>query len=261
MIKLWEKGTPLFDKNIKQEEPSIVPYLVDSKEVCGAVIVFPGGAYHIRAEHEGEPIAKMFNAVGINAFVLNYRLEPYRYPAMLYDEQRAIRYVRYHAKDFNIDPNKISVLGFSAGGHLAVMAMQQYDLGLDSGDEIDRVSSRPDAAILCYPVVSLLREGYAHMGSAYNLLGDYTKEKARELSGELNVKESDPPVFIWHTSDDAAVNVANSLNLGVALREKNIPFEMHIYPHGSHGLGLAENNEVVSRWAKEACDWLKRLGF
>ena len=261
MIKLWENGSPLFDESIGQEEPSITPYLIKTDTPVGAVIVFPGGAYHIRAPHEAEPIAKMLNKAGINAFVLNYRTAPYHYPAMLYDEQRAIRYIRHHAKEFNTNPDKIGVLGFSAGGHLAVMAMQQYDLGLTDGDEIDRVSCRPDAAVLCYPVVSLLKEGHGHIGSACNLLGDYTEEMARKLSGELNVKDTDPPVFFWHTSDDAAVHVANSLNLGVQLREHNIPFEMHIYPHGKHGLGLAEEDEVVSQWANECCKWLKRQGF
>ncbi len=260
MIKLWENGAPLFDETIGQEEPSITPYLIESDKPVGCVIVFPGGAYLGRAGHEGEPIAKMLNDAGFHAFVLNYRVAPYHYPVMLYDEQRAIRYVRYHAKEFNIDPEKIGVLGFSAGGHLAVMAMQQYDLGLSEGDEIDRVSCRPDAAVLCYPVVSLLKEGHGHMGSAGYLLGDQG-HLAKSLSGEYNVKENDPPVFIWHTSDDEGVHVANSLNLGVALREKGIQFEMHIYPHGHHGLGLAKSDPVVSRWTRELCDWLKRLGF
>ncbi len=260
MFKLWENGAPLFDESIGQDEPSLTPYFIESDKPVGCVIVFPGGAYMCRADHEGEPIAKMLNAAGFNAFVLNYRVAPYHYPVMLYDEQRAIRYVRHHAKEFNINPDKIGVLGFSAGGHLAVMAMQQYDLGLDEGDEIDRVSCRPDAAVLCYPVVSLTAEGHGHLGSAGFLLGEQG-HLAKKLSGENCVKENDPPVFFWHTSDDEAVHVANSLNLGVQLREKNIPFEMHIYPHGKHGLGLATGDPVVSRWAKEACDWLKRLGF
>ena len=261
MIKLWENGTPLFDESIPQEEPTITPYLVESDKPTGAVIVFPGGAYFLRADHEGEPIAKMFNEAGISAFVLNYRLTPYNYPAQLFDEQRAIRYVRHNAKKFNIDPEKIGVLGFSAGGHLAVMAMQKWDLGKPDGDEIDRESCRPDAAILCYPVVCLVDERNGHGGSGRNLLGARYDELKEQFSGENCVKKEDPPVFIWHTSDDRAVHVSNSLNLALKLRENEIPFEMHVFPHGKHGLGLAEDDDVVSQWAPLLCKWLKKLNF
>ena len=261
MFKLWENGTPLFDKNIPQEEPTITPYLVESDKPTGAVIVFPGGSYWIRAEHEGEPIAKMFNKAGISAFVLNYRLTPYNYPAELYDEQRAIRFVRHNAKKFNINPEKIGVLGFSAGGHLAVMAMQQWDLGKPDGDEIDKLSCRPDAAILCYPVVSLLPEEFGSAGCRNNLLGSKFIHLVKELSGQYSVEKNDPPVFIWHTADDKAVHVNNSLNLALKLRENEIPFELHIFPHGEHGLGLAENDDIVSQWAPLACKWLKKMEF
>ena len=262
MIKLWENGAPLFDEKIEQEEPSIVEYLVDSQEPRGAVIVCAGGAYCGRTYHESVPVAKMLNDAGFNAFVLNYRLCPYSYPAMLYDIQRAIRVVRYRAKEFNINPEKIGVMGFSAGGHLCIMAMEKFDVQFPPYDEIDKISCRPDAAVLCYPVVSLLQIPDGSPRTSRSLFGGvYNPELAKELTGEFNVNDNNPPVFIWHTSDDEAVNVTNSMKLGMALREKNIQFEMHIYPHGKHGLGLAEGDEVVSRWANEACDWLKRLGF
>ena len=261
MYKLWENGTPLFDEKIDQPETTITPYLVESDKPTGAVIVFPGGGYCIRADHEGEPVAKMFNEAGISAFVLNYRVKPYVYPAQLFDAQRAIRFVRHNAKKFNIDPEKIGVLGFSAGGHLAVMSMQQWDLGLTDGDEIDRESSRPNAAILCYPVVGLTVNGNGNVGSGKNLLGDRYDELAEKLSGQNCVKKEDPPAFIWHTAEDKTVHVHNSLNLALKLRENEIPFELHIFPHGEHGLGLAENDDTISQWASLACKWLKKMEF
>lgn len=266
--KLWENSTPYFDENFCQPETTIVPYLVNGQKNKPSVVIFPGGGYSGRAFHEGEPIAQMLNKSGISAFVVNYRVKPYKYPSQLADAQRAVRFVRFNAEEFEVSPEKISVLGFSAGGHLAVMAMEKFDTKLEKCDEIDEVSARPDGAILCYPVVSLLtreyngRKPFAHFGTSHNLLGeDASVEMQKSLSGELNVPENCPPVFIWHTFNDGGVPVYNSLYLAEALREKNIKTELHLFPDGPHGLGLADGNGCeniphVAQWAGLLVNWI-----
>ena len=262
-IKLWENGTPLFDESFGQPEPTLTPFLLPTYkegQKHGCVIVCPGGGYGMRAEHEGWPIAKMLNEGGISAFVLNYRVSPYRYPAELYDIQRAVRLVRHRACEFGIDPEKIGVLGFSAGGHLAAMGITQYDDGLAGGDEIDKVSCRPDAGILCYAVISL--GANTHGGTKYNLLGgEPDPVLAEKLSGENAVRDDCPPVFMWHTAEDGGVLVENSLNMALALSAKKIPFELHVFPHGPHGLGLAPSLPDVAQWAHLCVVWLKGMGF
>lgn len=261
-IKLWDNGTPYYDPALGQEETTLTPYLVkDGRKDKGLVIVCPGGGYAGRADHEGEPVAKMLNAAGISAVVLNYRVAPYRHPAPLTDANRAVRFVRYHAAAWEIDPKKIGILGFSAGGHLAVSACEHFDAGLVDGDEIDKESSRPDAGIFCYPVVTF-HKPFAHIGSRNNLLGDEeNKELDDLLTGEDNVPDDCPPCFLWHTAEDNGVPVENSLMLSAALSKKKIPFELHIFPKGWHGLGLAENNESVRQWAPLLVKWLKGYGF
>jgi len=173
-----------------------------------------------------------------------------------------VRVVRYNAERWGIDPSHIAITGFSAGGHLCVMGTELFDGGLGdaAADDIDRVSSRPDAGILCYPVVSFLE--YVNEGTRDTLLGDSPDpELLRRLSGEENVPDDMPPIFMWHTSDDEVVPVENSLRLALALRKKEIPFELHVFPHGYHGLGLAENQPDAAQWTTLACNWLKTLGF
>ncbi len=268
-VKLWENGAPYFNESYGQPETDMTPYIVPETKnsdgtvkKTGCVIVCPGGGYEMRADHEGGPVCEMFNRYGISGFVLNYRLSPYRYPSIVEDVNRAVRWVRYHAEEYNIDPEKIAVLGFSAGGHLATASMIHYDGGRDDGDEIDRMSCRPDAAMLCYAVITLMPE-FTHMGTRVNLLGGLENEEelARELSGELNVKDDSPAVFMWHTAMDDGVPVQNALNMGAALREKNIPFELHIFPEGGHGLGLAEDVPGACEWGRLAADWLLRRGY
>lgn len=256
---LWADEPPYFDASFGQEAPSIVPYLLPGKQ-NSCVIVCPGGAYVMRADHEGEPIAQMLNANGISAFVLNYRVAPYHHPVELTDAKRAIRYVRFHAERFGIDPQKIGILGFSAGGHLTVTALEHFDYGNEDGDEIDRVSSRPDAGVLCYAVISLLN--YAHTGSRDYLLGENADpDLVRQLSGECSVREDMPPVFLWHTAADDGVFVQNSLNMALALKQKNIPVELHIFPDGPHGLGLAQETPGANQWPGLLANWLHRIGF
>lgn len=262
-LYLWEKGrTPYFDPEFGQDEPNLTPYLLSGDKKRGAVIVAPGGGYTMKAyQHEGYDVAEKLNSFGINAFVLDYRVAPYKYPAITEDILRAIRYVRYHAEEMNIDPTKIAVLGFSSGGHLCNSAMCVFDYGKD-GDEIDKVSSRPDAVVLCYPVVTLV-EDYMHVGSRTRLVGGLDNEEklANSLSGEKAVKDDTPPCFIWHTQDDDGVSVWNSLNLYSSLVKNNIPSELHVFPHGEHGLGMAPDRNDISQWTSLLNTWLTNLGF
>lgn len=264
---LWENEIPYFNEAFEQEAPSLTPYIADKKnnsEKNGCVIVCPGGAYHIRADHEGGPVCEFFKSCGISAFTLNYRLYPYDLSAILSDVKCAVRWVRYHADEFGIDPDKIAVLGFSAGGNLTILSATQFDYGLDDGDEIDRISSRPDAAIPCYAVISLTDE-LTNIATRDVLIGHLDKneqlEMIEKLSGEKAVKDDTPPMFIWNTAEDTCVVPENALRMATALSANKIPFELHIFPDGGHGLGLAEEVPGTREWAPLAADWLHRLGF
>jgi acetyl esterase/lipase len=214
-------------------------------------------------DHEGKQIAQWLNNLGISAFVLKYRLGPeYHYPVELWDVQRAIRYVRAHAQEFGISQDRIGVWGFSAGGHLASTAGTHFDKGDPNGsDPIDKQSSRPDFMILAYPVITFL-EPYAHLGSLHALLGvKPDPQLVRLLSNELQVTPQTPPTFLFHTSDDTVVPVENSLELYSALRQAGVPAEMHIYLHGRHGVGLAQDDPVLRTWPDRLADWLKLQGL
>jgi len=261
-ILLWEGEIPGFRKEFGQEEPWIIPYLVKGEAKRGAVVVCPGGGYTMKADHEGEPIALWLNSIGLSAFVLNYRVAPYQHPYPLMDVKRAIRTVRYHGEEWNIDPRRIGVLGFSAGGHLASTAGTLYDHGdPDAEDPIECMDSRPDAMVLCYPVITFGE--FRHHGSMVNLIGEAPSDELREsLSSEKNVTENTPPTFLWHTADDAAVPVENSLMFASALSKCKVPFELHVFPHGRHGLGLArEEGLPVAAWTELCRNWFKTIGF
>ncbi|MFC5467999.1 alpha/beta hydrolase [Cohnella suwonensis] len=260
-IKLWPKGAPLAQGSGDEDIPAIKFY--PAKETGrGAVIVVPGGGYGMRADHEGEPIALKLNEFGIPAFVLRYRVAPYRYPCALNDAQRAVRYVRHHAGEWGFRADRIGVLGFSAGGHLTASAGTHYDSGNPEADDpIDRHSSRPDAIAPCYPVISL-QSPYYHEGSRINLLGaEADEELAASLSCHNRVTSDTPPTFLWHTADDGAVPVENSLMFAAALGKNKVPFELHVYESGRHGLGLAEEDPHVATWAELCGEWLKRHQF
>ena len=260
-LKLWEK-TPLFDAAYGQPEPTLTPFLLPGDEARGAVIVCPGGAYVMKADHEGAPVAQRMNELGFHAFVLDYRVAPYRHPVPLMDAQRAIRFVRYHAQEWHIKPDKIAILGFSAGGSLVCTAATLWDAGdVAAVDPIDRVSSRPDAFVPCYPVASLGQ--FWHEGSAYNLLGEeLNPAQLRRLTAEFQVNESTPPAFLWHTAEDGAVPVENSLRLAKALVAHNVPVSMHVFPYGPHGVGLGdERSPLAEQWRALLGDFLNTLGF
>lgn len=262
-MKLWSKTPPLFDPAYGQPETELHFYPADGAAVnpaspAGCIIICPGGGYRIRAAHEGEAYARMFNKAGLHAAVLDYRLYPYSYPAPMLDLQRAIRFVRYHAQEWNIRPDKIAVCGSSAGGHLSAVCAVNFDDGMPDGDEIDRVSCRPNAAILCYAVTTL--GPYTHKDSRLVITKD-DRELAERLSAEKNVTENTPPMFIWHTADDPAVPVENALMMSMALSAKKVPHELHIFAHGPHGIGLAQNFPGASAWPGLCLQYLKSLGF
>jgi len=260
-IELWDGSIPYFNQDLQiglnENAPTLTTYLITDGTPKPCIIIFPGGGYRNRADHEGEPVAKWLNTLGYHAFVLNYRIAPYQYPAPFADAMRAIRHVRYHADEYEIIPDKIGVLGFSAGGHLACMASTLYDDEFyPPADAIDTVSARPDAAVLCYPVVSFV--DYAHEGSLGFLLGENpTSELKHKCSGELAVHAQMPPVFLWHTVEDASVPVENALNLAAALRKNHVPFALHIFNKGVHGLGIKGIAPQAAKWTDLCAGWLK----
>lgn len=255
IIYLWEgKIAPYTQESPEQAQPSMKAFPVEGSR--GAVIVCPGGAYIGKAPHEGDPVAEKINEAGISAFVLDYRVKPCSPEAPLSDALRAIRVVR------SMGYEKVGILGFSAGGHLACSAATLYTPGNpDSEDPIERLSSRPDAFLPCYAVVSFA--SFRHQGTLENLLGDRKDDYdlIRRFSAELHVNGDTPPCFLWHTAEDAGVPVENSLILAQALAHAGVSFEMHIYPHGPHGLGLAQDYDDVRTWSDHMNCYLTKLGF
>lgn len=258
-IDLW-RDPPGFDPAAGQDPPTVTPYLLKGPG-RGCVIVFPGGGYAGKALHEAEPIARWLNSLGVSAFVLDYRVAPYRAPVPYLDAARAVRTVRTNAAEWGVDPDKIGVLGFSAGGHLAACAATMYDGGDPaSPDPVERAGSRPDAAILCYPVISL-RAPFCHGGSRDNLLGPGADGPAADAwSPDLHARPGAPPMFLWHTFDDEAVPYHNSLRMASAARDAGARAELHVYPEGRHGLALAEGLDC-GRWTGECAAFLRNLGF
>jgi acetyl esterase/lipase len=256
-LPLW----PQRQSSSGDETPRLTPFLLPSGGATGAVIVCPGGGYRGRAAHEGAPVARWLNALGIAAFVLDYRVAPNRHPIPLGDAQRAIRMVRHNADVWGIRPDRIGILGFSAGGHLAATAGTHFDSGnAQAEDPIERQSSRPDALVLCYAVITFGE--FRHDGSMTNLLGPEPPDDLRQLlSNELQVTSDTPPTFLWHTGDDAGVPVENALLFAAALRRNGVSFALHIFPHGRHGLGLAPDDPIVGAWPALCGQWLTAAGF
>lgn len=264
-VPLWPQGAPGAEGSGEEDTPTLTIYPIGGpQKVKTGVVVFPGGGYaHLAVDHEGAQIASWLNSYGISAFVLRYRLGPkYHHPVELGDAQRAIRYVRSRANDFGIDPQRIGVWGFSAGGHLASTAGTHFDAGKpDAADAVERLSSRPDFLILAYPVITF-QEPFLHRGSRDALLGKSPDpELVKALSNETKVTPDTPPTFLFHTSDDAVVPVQNSLSFYAALRAANVPAEMHIFEHGQHGVGLARDNPSLSVWPDLLAKWLKERGL
>ncbi|MDR0397397.1 MAG: alpha/beta hydrolase [Oscillospiraceae bacterium] len=264
-IPLWEGGAPGFNAEYGQPQPTLTPFWADeSNKPRGAVIVCPGGGYVTKARHEGTPIACKINESGVHAFVLSYRVAPYSHPAPLSDAQRAIRVVRANAGSWGVLPDRIGILGFSAGGHLAAHAGTTYDAG-DPGaaDPIDRVSCRPDAILPCYAVMSGVAVSLGHRGSFQSLTGRGVVDgmTARMLSPDQWVTRDTPPAFIWHTAEDPVVPVENALLFAAAMSAHKRPFSLHIFPYGRHGIGLGEDQPLAKDWTRLMGDWLKEFGF
>lgn len=272
-LQLWSGKVPLLNSDEASVRPTITPYLPDKAKATGAaVVVCPGGGYGTLAvNHEGKDIVKWLNDRGIAAFLLKYRVVSKHipapiHPAPLYDAQRAIRFVRSGASQYGIDPNKIGIWGFSAGGHLASSAATHFDAGKkEAEDAIDRVSCRPDFAILCYPVISM-KAPVTHGGSRNNLLGKNADEALVEaFCNDQAVTRETPPTFLFHTDEDKAVVPMNSVLFYAALKKHGVPAELHIYEKGQHGVGLAPAEKVkdksLSTWSDRLNDWLVRRGY
>lgn len=264
-ILLWPDGAPGAVGNEDADRPTLRVYLPPADQATGAgVVICPGGGYGALAmDHEGHQVARWFNSIGVAGFVLKYRLAPrYRHPAPLQDVQRAMRYVRANAYSLGVVPHRIGVMGFSAGGHLASTAATRFDDGAPAdSDAIERVSCRPNFAILCYPVISMT-EPFGHTGSRRNLLGpNPDPELAASLSSERQVTAATPPTFLFHTAEDAGVPVENSLAFYQALRRAKVPAELHVYQDGPHGVGLAPGDPALFGWKDRLADWMKASGF
>jgi acetyl esterase/lipase len=265
-VPLWPDGAPGALGGATNDIPTLTPYLPGTNQApAAALVICPGGGYAHLAAHEGHDYALWLNQHGVAAFVLKYRLgsNGYRHPAMLQDAARAVRLVRARAGDWKIDPQRVGIMGSSAGGHLASTLLTHFDSGTPAaGDVVERQSSRPDLGILCYPVISLGE--YAHRGSRANLLGtNPPPELVKLLSNELQVTANTPPCFLWSTCDDKTVPVENSLIFAQALRKNQVLFDLHIYQKGKHGLGLADKPPFTNPhpWAADCLFWLKQQGF
>ncbi len=255
-ITLWEKEIPFYNESA--DTPNYMTfYPAATFRPAPCVVIFPGGAYCMRAYHEGEPIAEFFNSRGLHAAVVEYSVRPNLHPAPLADAQRAVKLIRHMASELHVDSDKIVTLGFSAGGHLAASTVTLPEVETCVKDEASMQSALPNGAVLCYPVTSV-GAAFGHVGSGKNLLGEDYEKRCEEFCLENRINENTPPVFLWHTSADEGVNVKNSLVFAEKLRDYNIPFEMHIFPHGRHGLGLAKNTLDNVKWADLAADWIIR---
>ncbi len=260
---IWGDNVPDWDENIEQEKPSIIFFKSEKpKKNAGCVLVIPGGKYLYKSTNEAANVAKKFNEGGIDAAVLDYRVVPYERDVILNDAKRAIRFLRHNALSFGFDENKIAVMGFSAGGNLATLCSLMGDDGDSSSvDPIERVSSRPNATILCYPAV--------------NIVDKYEDDEDFSLISYFDVVfDKDfklfPPTFIWQSMRDGMINFKTSMELGATLEGMNVPVEMHFFPYGDHGQGLADTdkgevnegeNKLASCWSDLCIRWLEYYGF
>jgi acetyl esterase/lipase len=263
-ILLWTTGAPGALGDADTDKPSVTFYRAARGAIGTAVVVAPGGGYGALAmDHEGRYVASWFNAMGVSAFVLKYRLGPrYHHPIELGDAQRALRLVRARAQEFGVVSDRIGMMGFSAGGHLTATAGTHFDAGQpDAADPIDRLSSRPDFLILGYPVISS-DPAIRHAGSFRNLLGDPPDPRLLEdLSNELRVTAQTPPTFLFHTTADTGVLAENSIRFYQALVKAKVPAEMHIFENGPHGVGLALGDAALSQWPTLLANWLRGRGL
>jgi acetyl esterase/lipase len=261
-IPLWPAGAPGALGVSPADIPTIAVYAPDHPN-GSAIIICPGGGYTALAGYEGRDPALWLRGFGVTAIVLTYRLGPrYHYPAQLLDAARAIRYTRAHAVEWHIDTARIGIMGFSAGGHLASTLSTHFDAGDPrAADLIDRRSSRPAILVLAYPVISMA-DSITHQGSRLALLGpDPAPSLVHFLSNETQVTRRTPPTFLFATMDDNVVPVQNSIAFADALRRAGVPYELHLFPHGPHGVGLAQDRPALASWPGLLKVWLEKQGF
>jgi len=245
---------------LARETPVLKLFLLETTTPLPLVVVLPGGGYSKRAPHEADPVAQWLNGLGLHAAVCHYRVFPWHHPTPLNDAQRALRLVRHHAHSWQVQAGQVGVLGFSAGGHLACSVANFGDDGAAAPtDPVLRQPSRANALIACYPVISC--GPHAHSGSMQNLLGENPDLALTErMSLENSVTPNNPPSFLWHSANDQAVPVANSLLYAQALSAARVPFSLHIYPDARHGIGLGRDHPGSARTWTGACqDWLREL--
>lgn len=254
MINLWDE-TP----GRCEEIPNITPFIPTEKKSDAAIVIFPGGGYSGRSNREGAGYAEFLAQNGITAFVVAYRVKPHTFPLQLLDARRAVRFVRAHAEEYGINKQQVAVMGSSAGGHLAALcSTYTKPIEFEGIDDIDAQDFFPNAQILCYPVICHPEgNGVAHAGSYMNLLGRNDPVMAKALDPVLNITEATPPAFIWHTARDQSVSVLNSYTYAIQLKKNNVSCELHVFPGGPHGLGLAENDPHVAQWPGLLLNWLK----
>ncbi len=268
-LPLWEGMAPFAVGGSPTDKPSVTVYLPPTDKANGAaVVVCPGGGYGgLAMDHEGKQVGEFFNGLGVTAFVLKYRTANKErpgplHPAPLADVQRAIRLARAKAADYSIDPARIGLMGFSAGGHLASTGGTHFDDGLKDGDAVDKTSCRPDFLILGYPVITM-EVGVTHGGTRNNLIGPKPDAKlVEELSNDKQVTKNTPPTFIFHTTADTAVLPENALRFYLACKKAGVPVELHMYEKGQHGVGINPRGVSVGTdaWKNRLGEWLKSRG-
>jgi acetyl esterase/lipase len=265
VFKLWPNGAPGALGKDDKDIPTVQVYLPPADKATGAaVVICPGGGYVFLAmDHEGHQIARWLNSLGVAGIILKYRIAPkYHHPAPLQDAQRALRFTRAHAQEWKLDPNRVGILGFSAGGHLASTAGTHFDRGdKEAKDSIDQQSCRPDFLILCYPVITF-QGPHAHIGSRNNLLGKNADAKLVDsLSNDMQVTKDTPPTFLVHTNEDTGVPPENSVLFYLALRKARVPAELHVFEKGQHGLGLGRQGQAFAHWPQLCGAWMQGRGI
>lgn len=269
-LPLWNGKASHAVGDTDRDRPHVTIYRAPADKANGAaVVVCPGGGYGgLAMDHEGKQVAEFFNGLGVTAFVLKYRTAGKErpgplHPAPLADAQRAIRLVRFKAKEFGIDPARVGLMGFSAGGHLASTAGTHFHTGgLKNDDHVENESCRPDFLILGYPVVTM-EDAVTHRGSRNNLIGPKPDPKlVEELSNEKQVTKDTPPTFIFHTNEDTAVVPENAVRFYLACKKAGVPVELHLYEKGRHGVGINPKGVSVGTdaWKHRLADWLKDRG-
>ena len=254
--KLWDNAPGMC-----YEEPVLEYYPAENKKTGATVIIFPGGGYNHRAQHEGADYALFLNSIGMDAFVCQYRVWPHQFPIPLLDARRAVRFVRANAEEFGIDPDRVAVMGSSAGGHLsALVSTYTAPIELEIGDEVDKLDPVPNATVMCYAVTHHPDEtGVGHEGCYRTLCGDHTDFES--VAPDNLVMDTTPPAFIWHTYGDPVVNVINAYLYATALRKHNIPHELHVFAKGGHGLGLTNGWDYVHQWTTLLHNWFRHMGW